>query len=318
MTKKKIFERFSSVDLLNQLYTKIKNLFHPQLFIQAILDDAHKRSRMVGVLGREGMGKSSAIADYIQDHRNVFYLRIGRTYAINNFFNEMLYQISGVYPSVSESLFIKMKTLSHLLTKDNSKKLIIIDDAGQLSPRALSVFFEARDNTLHTTAFVFIGLDYFQKKLLEAKKREVPGIAEFYRRVENWYTIPGFKKTEVAEYGKDRGLSDDHVLELEQGGSETIAELENHANAILEEAQAAEKEQRTPIKTKVPGKTGSAAVKAVNPSKAIDDEDDGEKYEEDEIEEKKKDKKRASASRARKAKSEKKPEQTASSDVASV
>ena len=148
---------------------------------------------MVGILGREGMGKSSAIAKFINENSNVYYLRIGTTYMLSNFFNEMLFQVSGVYPTVHDTLFVKMKTLSHLLTKDNSKKVIIVDDAGRLSPRALGVFFELRDNTIATTAFVFVGLDYFQKNLLKAKKNSVTGVAEFYRRCENFIPFLVYK-----------------------------------------------------------------------------------------------------------------------------
>ncbi|HTH55718.1 MAG TPA: AAA family ATPase [Cyclobacteriaceae bacterium] len=302
---KNLHERFSSIDLLNFLFTKLGFIFHSQQYLIAILDEALRRSRMVAVLGREGMGKSSAIAKFVQDNPQVYYLRIGKSYAITHFFNEMLYQVTGVYPAVYETLFVKMKMLSHALTKDNTRRLIIVDDCGALSAKALSVFFELRDNTINTTGFVFVGLDYFQKNLMQARKNGVPGIAEFYRRVENWYDMPRLQKNESAAYGKQRGMTDDQVLQLNSSEAETIAELENMANAILEEEEAAKKEERAPKKIKVPGQE----VQTEHRDAPRKDEED----EEDELEEEIVRKKKEGARKARAAKKAK--QKTTSGDA---
>jgi DNA transposition AAA+ family ATPase len=314
---KNLHEKFSSIDLLNYLFTKLCFIFTSQSYLIAVLEEALKRSRMVGVLGREGMGKSSAIAHFIQDNAQVYYLRIGTTYTISNFFNEMLFQVSGVYPTVNDTLFTKMKMLSHSLTKDNTKKLIIVDDAGRLSPRSLGVFFELRDNTIQTTGFVFVGLDYFQKNLLNAKKNGVAGIAEFYRRVENWYSsMPGLQKSEIAAYGLKHKLTQDQILELHEAKVETIAELENMTQALLEEAQDAAKQERKPKKVVVPGR--NAQIDHSRPAKPSKED---EEEEEDELEEQLALQKKEAAKKARaakKAKAKAKSSKTATKDDASA
>ncbi|MFN7603067.1 MAG: hypothetical protein ACK5R0_16900, partial [Bacteroidota bacterium] len=261
-------------------------------------------------LGREGMGKSSAIAQYIQDSEQVYYLRIGTTYTISNLLNELLYQLTDVYPTVSETLFDKMKKLSFFLSKDNTKRLVIIDDAGRLSARGLSTWFELRDNTISTTGFVFIGLDYFQKNLLRAKKNGVPGIAEFYRRVENWYWVPGLKKNEITAYGVEKKLTQNQLMQLAAAGIETIAELENTVSAMLEEAELAEKESRQPKNISVPGKPPandefkSKSRKVKNPGN--EDFDDESENEDNELEDERlREKKIQGAKRAREAKAKK-------------
>lgn len=305
---KKIHEQFSSIDLLNYLYTKIRFLFDAQRYVIAVLAEALRRSRMVALLGREGMGKSSAISKFLNENKNVFYVRLGVTYSISNLFDEMIFQVTGVYPAIHETLFTKMKTLSHALTKDNAKKLIIIDDAGRLSPRGLGVFIELRDNCIQCCGFVFVGLDYFQKNLLQAKKNGVPGVAEFYRRVENWYSIPGIKKNEVPAYGLEFKLNEDQVLDLQQAGCETIAELENTAQAILEEASDAENEERETRKVKVPGQRTEPTTKAEAKKlareivKGIDGKDDAAEREDDEYEDALELKKKEAARKARAAK----------------
>jgi DNA transposition AAA+ family ATPase len=229
---KNLHELFSSIDSLNYLFTKINFIFHTQQYLITALTQAQKQSQMIGVLGREGMGKSSAIAKYLHEHPKVYYVRIGQSYRVSNFLDEMIFQVSGIYPQAHDSLFIKMKTLSSLLTKDNTKKLIIVDDAGKLSPRGLGFFHELRDNTIYCTGFVFVGLPYFQKHLLQAKKQGVTGIAEFYRRVQSWITVPGLKQNEIVAYAKAHKLSDEQIHELTQSGIETLAELENMTQKI--------------------------------------------------------------------------------------
>lgn len=265
-------------------------MFSAQQYILATLDEAKKRSRMVGVLGREGMGKSSGIAYFIQNQQSVYYLRIGTTYTISNLLNELLFQLSGAYPTTG-ALFDKMKELSYLLTKDNAKKLIVLDDAGRLSPRALSTWFELRDNTIQTTGFVFIGLDYFQKNLLRAKKNGVPGIAEFYRRVENWYSVPGLKRNEIVDYGTRRNLNSDQLQQLCEANVETIAELENYTSALREESELAEQEDRQPKPVSLPGqnpKTKNRKTSAIYSKQGINemkDEDEDEEDEDNEVNE---------------------------------
>ncbi|MCZ8217198.1 MAG: ATP-binding protein, partial [Cyclobacteriaceae bacterium] len=206
------------------------------------LESAHKRSKMIGILGREGMGKSSSISKYLNEHENVFYIRIGQSYRIPNLLDEMIFQTSGSYPSPN-TLFTKTKLLSMLLTKTRTKKIMIIDDAGKISPRGLGFFHELRENTIHNTSFVFVGLPYFQKHLINAKKLGVTGVAEFYRRIESWYTIPGLKASEMVAYGLKHGLSQEQCEELKNSGPETIAELENTTEKILEMNELEQEQQ---------------------------------------------------------------------------
>jgi DNA transposition AAA+ family ATPase len=231
---KNIHESFSSLDSLSYLISKIGFLFHTQQYLVTALEAAQRRSSMIGILGREGMGKSSAIAKYLHEHQNVYYVRIGQSYRVSNFLDEMIFQVSGVYPTTQDSLFLKTKILSQQLTKDTSKKLVIVDDAGKLSPRGLGFFHELRDNTIYCTGFVFVGLPYFQKHLLKAKAKGVTGVAEFYRRAESWYTVPGLKQNEISAYGYEHKLNDDQVLQLKNSNIETLSELENLTKKILE------------------------------------------------------------------------------------
>lgn len=233
---KSIHEKFSSLDLLLYLNSKILNTFYAQTFISIALKEALKKSEMIGLLGREGMGKSTAIAKLVYQIKGIYYVRIGQSYTVKNFIDELLFQITDVYPSRSESPYLKIKRLSGLLTQDDSKKLIIVDDSGKLSPRGLGFFHELRDNTMHCVGFAFVGVSYLQDNLRKAKDRGVPGVAEFYRRIQKWVKVPGLTFEDLKEYAKARKLTDKQIelMNLKKVTYETIAELEIMVNTILE------------------------------------------------------------------------------------
>lgn len=246
-----LHEKFSSVDGLLFLNTKIMLKLNSQRYIEAALGRAFKNSDMIGILGQEGVGKSSAIAYFhfkqTQANMRVIYVKIGESYTIASFLNEIIFQISGLYPKITQTLFEKVKYISYLLTKDSNKKIVIVDDAGKLKPRALGFFHEIRDNTLHTTGFAFVALPYFQNNLLRAKKSGVPGIGEFYRRIQSWITVDCIGKQEIHDYSKMRKLRDDQVNSVIENSSSlnTIGELELLVNKILE---VGEQTQETPLK----------------------------------------------------------------------
>lgn len=75
-----------------------------------------------------------------------------------------------------------------------------------------------------------------QDNLAKAKERGVPGVAEFYRRVQKWRQVPGLVDEDLKEYSKKRKLSEQQteLLNLKIISFETIAELEIIVDTILE------------------------------------------------------------------------------------
>jgi len=89
-------------------------------------------------------------------------------------------------------------------------------------------------------------------------------------------------------------------VKLQEAQSETIAELENMVQAILEEAETAKKEERPERKVRVPGQALIPNTKSGKKSSEDDEE------EEDELEEASALQKKEAAKKARKAKEAKK------------
>jgi len=228
-------QMFSSRVILTTLGSKVDDfLFSHQRVIIRALERAHKNSDMIGILGMEGMGKSSAVASYLLTHDHVYYVRVGQSYSVKSFFHELAFQISGEFPPQSENTFTTVKRLSYLLTKSTERKIIIIDDAGLLTKTKLGFWRELRENTLSTTAFTFVGLQYFRDHLERQRQNGVIGVAEFIRRIQSWVTIEsGLQEHEIVEFAAKKGISQELMGALSATPIFTVAELENTIKNLL-------------------------------------------------------------------------------------
>jgi DNA transposition AAA+ family ATPase len=229
MSKKK----FTALDTLNYLIDKPTIETKAVKKIADIFSRSQREGSMVGIIGEEGIGKSTAAAKFIIGNPNTYYIRMGQSYGSKTLFHELIYLITGkeIYKSINMNAIIEY--LSSLLIETNDKKLIIIDDAGKLKATGLGLFHELRDNTISTTAFAFMGLEYYMNNLIKWKKEGKIGIGEFYRRVNFWYTLPYLTEQEKIMYLKERNVELTQKLISYIKDINTIWELEARVNIFL-------------------------------------------------------------------------------------
>jgi DNA transposition AAA+ family ATPase len=208
--------------------------FKSERIMYAVLERAMKGSKMLAATGREGMAKTTGIASYVLTRPNCYYVNIGQSYAPKHFFKEMIISVSKGKEKPQSDMYTMMRQLTNLLTEDESKKLICVDDGGKLSPRGLGLFHELRDNTMHCTGFVFCGVSYFKLQLEKSINRGVPGVAEFYRRIQSWVEIPNIQSNEITEYCSIRKLTADEIAQVKKVKLETVAALEILVDKIIE------------------------------------------------------------------------------------
>jgi len=132
------------------------------------------------------------------------------------------------------NMYEMMRQLANLLGENDSKKIIVVDDAGKLSPRGLGLFHELRDKTMHCTGFVFCGVKYFKDRLEAAMKNGVPGVAEFYRRVQGWPEVPNIDANDIKEYCKARKLTEEETKKVKIAKLETVAQLEIFVDDLID------------------------------------------------------------------------------------
>jgi len=226
--------RFTAMNSLQYLINKPIIETSALRKIQKILQKTHDDSSMSGVIGEEGIGKSTAAAKYVLSNENAYYIRMGQSYGSKTLFHELIFVMTGKEAFQSTNMKSTIDHLSAALTQSPDKKLVIIDDAGKLQSRSLGLFHELRDNTVETTGFAFLGLQYFLDNLLKWKKEKKIGIAEFYRRVNYWYSIPYLSPQEKLLYLKSKNIGIDTRVQGIIREVTTIWELEAQINIYLQ------------------------------------------------------------------------------------
>jgi hypothetical protein len=230
-----IANSFSSIDSLQFLLTKERIDTNHKRFMHQIFRRCQDKGLSAGIVDLEGRGKSTAIAEYYHSNENVFYVRVGQSYKNKRFVQELIYMVSGSFPSPSIDIFILIKHLSWLLTQDTSRKLIIVDDAGKLQPTGLGHFHELITNTQSCASFAFVGLPYFKLNLESWMAKGVQGIGEFYRRIETWYEeFPLLTREEKVHYCKVKGINSQKASNDICTSTSAMWQLEFMVNKFLE------------------------------------------------------------------------------------
>lgn len=225
---------FTALDTLRVLYNREQITTRASAKVNRLLRNTHDRSTMIGIVGVEGIGKSTSVANYVFTNENVYYIRMGQSYHSKTLFHELLFLLSGKEPYPSMGMHSTIREISSLLTVNEEKKLIIVDDAGKLKATTLGLFHELRDNTQETTGFAFLGLEYFIQNLEEWKKKGRVGIAEYYRRINYWYSIPQLTHQEKLQYLKLINLEINNELLKIISEVKVIWELEARINIYLQ------------------------------------------------------------------------------------
>jgi hypothetical protein len=216
-----IREQFSSLIFLENLRRKAVIELNSQKRLIEILEVEKQQSRMSVICGNWGIGKSTAVAQFICSHQNVYYLRVDSPLEM---LRELVYEISGFYPVLcrkkSSPLLERVVELLNLISE---KKMLIIDDASRLGRKGVTLFFDLYKSS-NNTALIFVG-DIFSQT-----KRNRP--SEFIDNVSEWYKdFPTLSEAEMKLYCKDNLIDflkhRDRIMKCN-----TISDLESEKNVI--------------------------------------------------------------------------------------
>jgi len=65
-------------------------------------------------------------------------------------------------------------------------------------------------------------------------KNGVPGVAEFYRRVQGWPEVPNIDANDIKEYCKARKLTEEETKKVKIAKLETVAQLEIFVDDLID------------------------------------------------------------------------------------
>lgn len=189
-------------------------------------------SRMIGIFGYEGAGKTIALKKFYQDNRQVQYIRVTKSMSTSDFYKKLLgfqYEPSKGY----RSLYRIMERLTSISYNSDENKLLIIDEAGKFTYSDLEYLHEFRDRTENSLGIIFAGQDYFHEQLLFGVKHKVKGLPEFYRRLNFKIWLERPKRTEIKAICKQYGIEDTNLLKDRFFKHENFSDLTNDIERYL-------------------------------------------------------------------------------------
>ncbi len=127
---------------------------------------AHMKTKMFGILGYPGAGKTTALLSYVQTHDYAHYVRVTASMNAKDFYRKLLNELGIIGVHKNTSLHSLINAISYHLNNEIEKQLIVIDEAGKFNPRLLEYLHELRDNTFKSTGIIISGPEYFRANIL--------------------------------------------------------------------------------------------------------------------------------------------------------
>ncbi len=193
---------------------------------------ALENSRMIGIFGYEGAGKTIALRKFYEENRQTQYIRVTKSMKTADFYKELLGLESG-YGRSYRSLFKIMDRLGSRYFNQDEKNLLIIDEAGKFSFSDLEYLHEFRDRTEKSLGIIFAGPEYFHDDLLMGVRNRVKGLPEFYRRLNFKIWLERPKQKEITAICNQYGIEDKRLLRNRFFKHENFSDLTNDIEQYL-------------------------------------------------------------------------------------
>jgi hypothetical protein len=222
--------QLDSISFLKRLLNKGLVRLRSNNRLLEIFSCEHTLSTLSVICHNWGIGKSTAIAQYVFSNPNAYYLRVGdRSYGCVEMLRELIYEVSRINPTKHRTKNQLRGQACELLNSICEKKILFIDDSSKLSIPDIKFLFGFH-KSLNDTALIFIGDLRFHRSSFKYRYR-VP-CAELLKMVNNWYKeFPNLTACEVRIFCNQRGTNfcanSARLLKCK-----TICELESITNEI--------------------------------------------------------------------------------------
>jgi DNA transposition AAA+ family ATPase len=163
---------------------------------------------MVGITGKPGAGKTTALKVFCANNKDAIYIRAKKSMRPKRFFEQLL-KVMGV--NYSGTIY---DMIERIATEWNEKSasLIVIDEAGKIDQTMMMYLHDLRDETEETTGIVLTGVEYFKTNLKKAVDKQKQGMPEFYSRISRWYILGEPTRPEIEAICKGNGLIDSTII----------------------------------------------------------------------------------------------------------
>jgi hypothetical protein len=209
--------------------------------IGGTLDAAQDRSKMIGLTGHPGAGKTEAARIYCQRTPGAYYVLADTEMSKARFLADLMREMGMAVPGTGAVIPGQMiAEICERCISQEHRPLIVIDDAGKLSPTILRIIQIIYDRTKDRAGIVVMGTPQLKKMLDLKAKLDVMGFRELLRRFAYWITLDGINEADVMKICKANGITDPDAIRYLCTNVADFATLNFLVSEALERAARAE------------------------------------------------------------------------------
>ncbi|WP_044203901.1 AAA family ATPase [Flammeovirga sp. OC4] len=186
-------------------------------FIQNVVKFAQDENEALAITGEAGSGKSYALREYSNNHKNVFLLKCGehwnKRYFLIKLLRAMGKEDTGSIPEMVDTIVDVLKK------KENP--LVILDEADKLSDPILYFFITIYNELEEKVGFVLCATNHLEKRIKRGLKLNKKGFKEIYSRIKRKFVeLKGVSNDDIYMICQINGVEDRGKIKKIQEDSE--------------------------------------------------------------------------------------------------
>ncbi len=204
------------------------------LTIQQVCSENLSLKNMSIIIGEPGFGKTISLTKFKNQNKNVFYITVKKSMTPKIFYSKILEIIGFKNYFKQDNIYHIIESISYYLNENHNNNLLIIDEAGKLSHSSILYLHDLRDNCKNSTGIVLAGPKYFENNIRSMLNKNIEGIPEFFRRVNNWIELDKPSIHEKMALCIHRGIKNDLLIKeiATNDNYKTLSDVDNVLNNI--------------------------------------------------------------------------------------
>ena len=201
-----------------------------------LLRAAQEDSRMLGLEGFTGSGKTHALRMYARKNASAYYILADAEMNKKRFLSAILRAIRVKADDWGGNSSEMIETICRKLSAE-SRPVLIIDDAGKLSDPLIRMIQIIYDRTEGRAGIVIAGTEYLRTMVDKKARRNTMGYREFRRRIAWWERMEEPTKNDIREVCKVNGVTDPEAISFFQKAIADFGTLRNMVTNARKKAE---------------------------------------------------------------------------------